>query len=83
MEGAFVGSFDSDTYKSDRKEQKIEGLTVVSQGDKAQLQRAVEEARVVGESQNFTRELVNEPSNRMTPDHHGRSCQENGAGSGL
>jgi leucyl aminopeptidase len=27
----------------------------------------LDQARIVGESQNFTRELVNEPSNRMTP----------------
>jgi len=27
----------------------------------------VEDARIVGESQNFVRDLVNEPSNRMTP----------------
>ena len=27
----------------------------------------MDEARIVGESQNFTRDLVNEPSNRMTP----------------
>jgi leucyl aminopeptidase len=27
----------------------------------------MEQARIVGESQNFTRELVNEPSNRLTP----------------
>ncbi len=27
----------------------------------------MDEARIIGESQNFTRDLVNEPSNRMTP----------------
>jgi leucyl aminopeptidase len=27
----------------------------------------MEQARIIGESQNFTRELVNEPSNRLTP----------------
>ncbi len=67
VEGAFVGNFDPDYYKSDRKDQKIDGLTVVARGDQAKLQQAVEEARIVGESQNFTRDLVNEPSNRMTP----------------
>jgi leucyl aminopeptidase len=67
VEGAFVGNFDADTYKSDRKDQKIDELTVVASSDDAKLQQALEEARVVGESQNFTRELVNEPSNRMTP----------------
>jgi leucyl aminopeptidase len=67
VEGAFVGDFDSDTYKSDRKDQKIETLTVVASGDQASLQRALDEARIMGESQNFTRDLVNEPSNQMTP----------------
>jgi len=67
VEGAFVGNFDADTYKSDRKDQRIDELMVVASGDGAGLQSALEEARVIGESQNFTRELVNEPSNRMTP----------------
>jgi leucyl aminopeptidase len=67
VEGAFVGNFDPDTYKSDRKEQKIDSITVVARGDQDRLQKAMDEARIVGESQNFTRDLVNEPSNRMTP----------------
>ena len=67
VEGAFVGNFDPDYYKSDRKDQKIDALTVVARGDQAKLQAALDEARIVGESQNFTRDLVNEPSNRMTP----------------
>jgi leucyl aminopeptidase len=67
VEGAIVGDFDPDTYKSDRKDQKVESLTVVASGDQASLQRAMDEGRILGESQNFTRELVNEPSNRMTP----------------
>ena len=64
VEGAFVGNFEPDYYKSDRKDQAIEALTVVAEGD---LQKAVDEARIIGESQNFVRDLVNEPSNRMTP----------------
>jgi len=67
VEGATVGDFDPDTYKSDRKDQKIESMTVVASGDQASLQRALDEARTVAESQNFARELINEPSNRMTP----------------
>jgi leucyl aminopeptidase len=67
VEGAFVGNFDPDTYKSDRKDQKIDSVTVVACGDQARLQKAMDEARIIGESQNFTRDLVNEPSNRMTP----------------
>jgi len=67
VEGAFVGNFDPDYYKSDRKDQKIDSLTVVARGDKAKLEAAMNVARIIGESQNFTRDLVNEPSNRMTP----------------
>jgi len=67
VEGAFIGNFDPDSYKSDRKDQKIDALTVVTCGDQARLEEAMSAARIVGESQNFTRDLVNEPSNRMTP----------------
>jgi leucyl aminopeptidase len=76
VEGALVGNFDPDTYKSDRKDQSVESLTVVASGDQAALQRAMDEARVLGESQNFTRELVNEPSNRMTPTMLANRAQE-------
>ncbi|HVO60034.1 MAG TPA: leucyl aminopeptidase [Terriglobales bacterium] len=67
VEGAFIGNFEPDYYKSDRKDQKIDALTVVAQGDQGRLEALLNEARIIGESQNFTRDLVNEPSNRMTP----------------
>jgi leucyl aminopeptidase len=67
VEGAFVGNFDPDYYKSDRKDQKIDTLTVVASGDKSKIDAALNLGHIVGESQNFTRDLVNEPSNRMTP----------------
>jgi leucyl aminopeptidase len=67
IEGAHVGNFDPDYYRSDRKDQKIDEVTVVASGDKAKLESVVRQAQIVGESQNFTRDLVNEPSNRMTP----------------
>jgi leucyl aminopeptidase len=67
VEGAFVGDFDPDTYRSDRKDQAVDAVTVLARGDQVRLQKALDEARVVGESQNLTRELANEPSNRMTP----------------
>jgi leucyl aminopeptidase len=67
VEGAHVGNFDPDYYRSDRKDQKIDAITVVANGDKSALEKAAVEAQIVGDSQNFTRDLVNEPSNRMTP----------------
>ena len=82
VEGALVGNFDPDYYRSDRKDQKIDTLTIVASGDKTVLEKAANEAQVIGESQNFTRDLVNEPSNRMTPtilaDRAKKMCQEVG-----
>src|SRR3984957_18415679 len=64
VEGALVGNFDADYYRSDRKDQKIDALTILTSGN---TEKAAPEAQIIGESQNFTRDLVNEPSNRMTP----------------
>jgi leucyl aminopeptidase len=80
VEGAFVGNFDPGYYKSERKnkekDQSIDDVTIVVPGkvpvdtknlDTKNLESALQTARIVAESQNFTRDLVNEPSNRMTP----------------
>ena len=67
VEGAYVANFDPDTYKSDRKDQSVEELTIVTTAKGEETQRALEEGRILGESQNFTRELVNEPGNKLTP----------------
>ena len=76
VEGAIVGNFDTDYYKSDRKDQKIDAVTIVvykdaqkdaQKGDLKALEGAMQAGRIVAESQNFTRDLVNEPSNLMTP----------------
>ena len=69
VEGAFVADFDPDTYRSDRKDYSMKDVTVVAAtgSDQNKLQHMLDQARVIGESQNFTRELVNEPGNRMTP----------------
>ena len=84
VEGALVGNFDPDYYRSDRKDQKIDALTILASGnsDQPALEKAANEAQVIGESQNFTRDLVNEPSNRMTPtilaERAKKMCQEVG-----
>ena len=82
VEGAHVGNFDPDYYRSDRKDQRIDAITIVATGDKSANEAAAREARIVGESQNFTRDLVNEPSNRMTPtilaDRAKKMCAEVG-----
>jgi leucyl aminopeptidase len=74
VEGAFVGDFDPDTYRSDRKDQSIQSFTVAASAssDRAALEAAFAEGVIVGESQNFTRSLVNEPGNKLTPTLLGR-----------
>jgi leucyl aminopeptidase len=69
VEGVYVGDFDVDTYRSDRKDQSVQEFTAIAPADADQksIERAFNQARIIGESQNFTRELVNEPGNRMTP----------------
>src|ERR1019366_1040520 len=84
VEGAFVGNFDPDYYKSDRKEQKIDDLVIIAPAaaDQKAMQTAMEQGRIIGEAQNFTRDLVNEPSNRMTPtilaERAKKMCDETG-----
>jgi leucyl aminopeptidase len=69
VEGALVGDFDPDTYRSDRKDLSIQSVTVLASGnsDQEALKASFAEGIIVGESQNFTRTLVNEPGNKLTP----------------
>jgi leucyl aminopeptidase len=56
---------------------------VVSQGDAGKLEAALDQGRILGESQNFTRELVNEPSNRLTPTAMAERAKNMAAETGL
>jgi leucyl aminopeptidase len=69
VEGALVGDFDADTYRTERKDQSIQTLTVAAaaDADRAATEAAVKEGVIVGESQNLARSLVNEPGNKLTP----------------
>ena len=77
-EGAIVGDFDADTYKSDRKDVGVTRFHLVAPetDDKAALETAFAEGVIVGESQNFTRSLVNEPGNKLTPTVLGQRAAE-------
>jgi leucyl aminopeptidase len=85
VEGALVGDFDPDTYRSDRKDQSIRSFSVaaIEDVDKPFVESAFAEGVVVGESQNFTRSLVNEPGNKLTPTVLGRRAAEMAESVGL
>ena len=73
-EGASIGDFDSDTYRSDRKDLSVHSFTAVApaSSDKSAVEAAFAEGTIIGESQNFARTLVNEPGNVLTPTEFGR-----------
>ncbi|MFZ0594451.1 MAG: leucyl aminopeptidase [Bryobacteraceae bacterium] len=67
-EGAVTGDWEPDKYKVDSKKDKkqIESFTLVTP-NAAALGAAIERGRIIGEAQNFARDLVNEPGNKLTP----------------
>ncbi len=79
LEGALVADFDIDIYRSDRKDQSVHKLTVLSaevdKKSQAEIQSGFDAGVIVGESQNFARSLVNEPGNILTPTELGRRAK--------
>jgi leucyl aminopeptidase len=85
VEGAIVGDFDADTYKSDRKDVSVQRFRLVASetADRATLEEAFAEGVIVGDSQNLTRSLVNEPGNKLTPTILGQRAAEMAQAVGL
>jgi leucyl aminopeptidase len=70
VDGAVVADFDADTYRTERNgEKRIDSFSLATDGQALppEAEAAAQRGRILGEAQNFTRELVNEPSNRLTP----------------
>ena len=78
VEGAFVGDFDPDTYRSDRKDKSMKSVVFVAaeNAERGAIERGYSEGLILGEAQNFTRSLVNEPGNRLTPTVLGARAKE-------
>jgi leucyl aminopeptidase len=69
-EGALTADFETDKYKTDKKNDKsIESLTVSGYADteKSATEKGIARGRTIADAQNFARDLVNEPSNKLTP----------------
>ena len=68
VEGAILGDYEPDRYKTDKKDVKVvDSFTVGVAGGDPGLENALERGRIIAESQNFTRDLVSEPANHLTP----------------
>jgi leucyl aminopeptidase len=69
VEGLIAADFESDKYRSEKKNREIQsvGLAGFDPGLGVDLTAAINQGQVIAESQNFARDLINEPSNKMTP----------------
>jgi len=67
-EGLLLADFEGDKYKTGKKDKgPVEWTVLLGWDASAGVDKAIERGRIIAESQNFTRELANEPSNTMTP----------------
>jgi len=66
LEGAILGDYEPDRYKTGDDKKAADSFAVVAQPAPG-LEAAARRGQILGEAQNFTRSLVNEPGNRLTP----------------
>ena len=69
-EGALIANFESDKYKTDKKNDKnVDSVLVAgySDAESSAGEKGLARGRVIADAQNFVRDLVNEPSNMLTP----------------
>jgi leucyl aminopeptidase len=78
VEAAILADYEPDQLKSDQKkaDKRLASVTVCAGTISDDVKNAVERGRILAEAQNFARDLVNEPANRLTPQvlaEHARS----------
>ena len=70
VEGSFLGAFGGKSYRSESEgHQALNRLSLITDTTyrKEALQEQISRGQIVAEAQNWARELVNEPSNFLTP----------------
>jgi leucyl aminopeptidase len=69
-EGAITANFETDKYKTDKKGDKsIDSIIITgySDAERSEGEKGLTKGHIIADAQNFTRDLVNEPSNKLTP----------------
>jgi leucyl aminopeptidase len=69
-EGFITGNFETDKYKTEKKNGKeIDAVRIAgfSDSEKSAGEKGLASGKIIAEAQNFARDLVNEPSNKLTP----------------
>ncbi len=89
-EGAVLGDWEADKYKTDPKKHQrgIDSFSIALEkeapaGESKSFETAVEQARIVAEAQNLARDLVNEPANKLTPELLAEAARDVCAANGL
>ena len=81
-EGIELSEKEWDTYKTDRKDFSVHTATVLISEASTDTQAGFDEGIIIANAQNFTRSLVNEPGNVLTPTELGKRaaamCEEVG-----
>jgi leucyl aminopeptidase len=83
VEGAILGNFEPDQYKTANQGKSLDAFHAIATTSAAGLDQALERGRILGDCQNFTRAMVNEPANRLTPAILAESARAMAAEAGL
>ena len=77
-EGALLALFEPDKYHtSDKTESNLSQMILATNGDDSdKAQASIERGRIIAEATNFGREVINEPSNVMTPTEMANKAEE-------
>jgi len=84
--GSLLAAYRFDKYKEEKEQQKprVENLAIIEReaAKIASFKKGVKRAEVIAWAQNLARDLVNEPSNVMTPVEFSKRVQEAGSQAG-
>lgn len=85
VEGAFIGDFEPDAYKTSERETEIESLIIIErEPDKArQAEKAAAIGEIIAREMNRARSLVNMPANELSPSDFAREAQRRAEELGL
>lgn len=69
-EGLLLGSYQFNKYKTQNTEKakKIETVKLFIENDEKEIENSLEQGKIIGETTNFVRDLVNESGSELTPE---------------
>jgi len=70
VEGLLAANFEADKYKSDKKDAKSVDAVLLAgfpEEHRATVEKGLARGRTIADALNFARDLINEPSNKLTP----------------